>query len=42
VRFKHEVNGELDFRGSGVRPEDCGARDSNDDGEHEGDEPDHG
>jgi hypothetical protein len=41
VRFKHEVNGELDFRDSGVRPEDCGARDQNDDGDREGNDSDH-
>jgi feruloyl esterase len=43
VRYKHEVNGNLDFRGSGVRPEDCGARDHDQDPEHEEhDVSDHG
>jgi Tannase and feruloyl esterase len=31
VRYKHEVDGHLDFRGSGVRPEDCRARDQKED-----------
>jgi hypothetical protein len=35
VRYKHEVNGNLDFRGSGVRPEDCGIRHHDQDGEHD-------
>ncbi|HEV2547832.1 MAG TPA: tannase/feruloyl esterase family alpha/beta hydrolase [Stellaceae bacterium] len=35
VRFKHEVNGELDFGGSGVRPEDCGAHEQSQDTQDE-------
>ena len=42
VRYKHEVDGNLDFRGSGVRPADCGIRDHDQDGKHEEDGPDHG
>jgi len=40
VRYKHEVNGSLDFRGSGVRPEDCHAR-GGDDGDRHKDDGDH-
>jgi hypothetical protein len=43
VRYKHELNGNLDFRGSGVRPEECGKRDHNQDGtREEHDDHDHG
>jgi hypothetical protein len=44
VRFKDEVDGSLDFRGSGVRPEDCHARDSKEGRDHdeEDDNSDHG
>jgi hypothetical protein len=43
VRYKHEVNGNLDFRGSGVRPEECGTRDHDDhDEQEEHSEPEHG
>ena len=42
VRYKYEVNANLDFRGSGIRPEDCGIRDHDQDGKHEEDGPDHG
>lgn len=36
VRYKDEVSGKLDFRGSGVRPVDCTAREHNKKGAHEG------
>jgi hypothetical protein len=43
VRYKHEVNGNLDFRGSGVRPEECGTRDhDHHDEQEEHSEPEHG
>jgi hypothetical protein len=42
VRYKHEVKGELDFRASGVLPEDCGKHDHDQDGNHEEDNSDHG
>jgi hypothetical protein len=44
VRFKHEVDGGLDFRGSGVRPEDCHERDQKEERDHDDDDDnsDHG
>ena len=41
VRYKHEVNGNLDLRGSGVRPEECGKRGHDAEHEEHGD-PDDG
>ena len=35
VRFKDEVDGSLDFRGSGVQPDECHARRENDGGHHD-------
>ncbi len=35
VKFKHEVDGNLDFRDSGVRPDTCHARDPDDGGDHD-------
>jgi hypothetical protein len=35
VRYKHEVNGNLDYRGSGVPPEECGPRDHDPGGEQD-------
>ncbi len=37
VRYKHEVHGNLDFSGSGVRAEDCDARDHDRDNDHSDD-----
>jgi hypothetical protein len=33
VRYKNEVDGNLDYSGSGVRPQECGAHDQNDGGD---------
>jgi len=37
VRYKHEVNGHLDYEGSGVNPAECGVHDPGDGG-HDGDD----
>jgi hypothetical protein len=44
TRYKHEVNGNLDFKGTGLEPHDCGLRDDDrhDDREAKNDDDDHG
>lgn len=33
ARYKHEVNGSLDFKGTGFEPSDCNVRDRDHDGD---------
>jgi hypothetical protein len=44
TRYKHEVNGNLSFKGTGLGPHDCGLRDDDDHDDHEAknDDDDHG
>jgi hypothetical protein len=35
TRYKHEVNGNLNFKGTGLEPHDCGIRDDDHHDDHE-------